>query len=301
MTHTGTNLPRFLRDLLGCCPSAGSGVHLWLFRCARYLHAFYTDKDELAELLEACAADCGRNIPSREIIAAVRDSEHCAWEPGTQARLAIKPQPRWPNPISERIASIIKDGAGLVDLWELSPIRIEDNEQHTEAIVDQLFPGNPLLCVGKSVELFDTKPREDWRGTLGSYALIVPSPMSSVLGKTKDGRDSKHCLENTGPRRFLVVEFDQGEADQHAAILIHLAAMYPLALALHSGGKSLHGWFFCQGQPEDNIHAMMTYAVTLGADPRGWTKSQFMRMPDGTRDNGKRQTVYYLNPKTIKQ
>jgi hypothetical protein len=302
MTHTADKLPRFARDLLGSCPSAGTGVHAWLFRCARVLHAFYPAKDELIELLKAAAAGCGRDIPQREIAEAVRDSENCAWQPGAGDHTSIKPQPRWPNPIPDRIAAITKDGPGLVDLWELSPYRIEDNSSRTEPIIDQLFPGNPLLCVGKSVEEFNTKPREEWRGTLATYALIVPNPMSAVWGKTKDGsKESKHTLDNTGPRRFLVVEFDQGGADEHAAILIHLAAMAPLVLALHSGGKSIHGWFFCQGQPEDKLHAFMRYAVTLGADPKGWTRSQFMRMPDGTRDNGKRQTVYFFNPSVIKQ
>jgi hypothetical protein len=43
----------------------------------------------------------------------------------------------------------------------------------------------------------------------------------------------------------------------------------------------------------------MAHAVTLGADPKLWTRSQFARMPDGTRDNGQRQTVYFFNPEVI--
>ncbi len=293
------DLPRFVRDLLSSCPTAGGGVHAWLFRCARVLHAFYPNQNELAGLLEAAAAGCGRDIPRREIVAAIRDSEPCKWQPG-QPQSGYVAEPRWPEPMSARIAEIAKDGPGLVDLWEMSPIRIDDNHQHTEEIIDRLFPGNPLLCVGKTVEVFDTKPREEWRGTLASYQLVVPSPMSAITGKTKDGKESKHTLDNTGPRRFLVVEFDQGGSDQHAAALTHLASMAPLALVLHSGGKSLHGWFYCQGQPEQKLHAFMRYAVTLGADHRGWVRSQFMRMPDGTRDNGKRQAVYFFNPGIIK-
>ena len=44
----------------------------------------------------------------------------------------------------------------------------------------------------------------------------------------------------------------------------------------------------------------MRYAVSLGADRATWTRSQFVRMPDGTRDNGKRQTVYFFNPEVLK-
>ena len=37
------------------------------------------------------------------------------------------------------------------------------------------------------------------------------------------------------------------------------------------------------------------YAVSLGADHADMDRSQFVRMPDGRRDNGKRQVVYFLN------
>jgi hypothetical protein len=123
--------------------------------------------------------------------------------------------------------------------------------------------------------------------------------MSAVTGLTKDGRESKHTLANTGPRRFLICEFDSGTADDHAAILIHLAGFAPLVCAVHSGGKSLHGWFFVAGQPEEKVKRFFRYAVSLGADDATWTRCQFVRCPDGTRDNGKRQTVFFLNFKPV--
>ena len=125
--------------------------------------------------------------------------------------------------------------------------------------------------------------------------------MSAVTGLTKDGRDSKHTLANTGERRFLICEFDTGTPDEHAALLLHLGGFAPLVCVVHSGGKSLHGWFFVAGQPESKIEKFFRYAVSLGADRATWTRSQFVRMPDGTRDNGKRQTVYFLNFKPLAQ
>lgn len=202
----------------------------------------------------------------------------------------------WPDPSPERIAAILADGYGLVDLWEASPIRLDDAEQKTEAIIDSLFPGNPLLCCGWSSRDFDTRTREGWRGELGSMQLLVPSPMTAVEGMTKDGKPSRHTLANTGARRFLVVEFDTGQIDQHAALLLHLGTMAMLVLAVHSGGKSLHGWFFVSGLPDEEVRRFFRYAVSLGADCATWTRSQFVRMPDGTRESGNRQTVYFLCP-----
>jgi hypothetical protein len=44
----------------------------------------------------------------------------------------------------------------------------------------------------------------------------------------------------------------------------------------------------------------MRYAVSLGADAATWTRSQFVRMPDGLRENGNRQVVYFFNPEVMK-
>jgi hypothetical protein len=207
---------------------------------------------------------------------------------------------QWPG-INEPLRAGVIDtvGGGLVDLWEMSPVRIDDNEQHTEEIVDRLFPGNPLLCAGRNCYRFDTKPREGWRGGLAERQLIVPSPMSAIRGTTKTGERSKHTLENTGPRRFLVCEFDTGTTDDHAALLLHLAGYAPLVLAVHSGNRSLHGWFYVHGQPDAKLERFFRYAVSLGADPILWSRTQFARMPDGVRDSGKRQPVYFFNPAAV--
>jgi hypothetical protein len=290
-------IPDFLREMLATPPRAGEGVHDWLFRIARQLHA-HLPAVEIAALLESRVANCGRHVPRAEIVSAVQNSLACAWQPGqhlTHAPFARK----WPGVNQEQRAAVIRDGGGLADLWELSRPRMEDNRQHTEEIIDRLFPSNPLLCCGKSSKEFDTRPRELWRGELSALALIAPSPMSAVTGITKYGKESKHTLANTGVRRFLVCEFDNGTADEQAALLLHLGTFAPLVCAVHSGGKSLHGWFFVAGQSEAKIEKFFRYAVSLGADRATWTRSQFVRMPDGTRDKGNRQTVFYLNFKPL--
>jgi len=208
--------------------------------------------------------------------------------------------PKWPAANLEQREAIIATGDGLVDLWEASPVRFEDSQKHTEEIIDALFPDNPLLCVGRDNLHFATRPRENFRGALVNHRLIVPSPMRARYGVTQEGKRSEHTLKNTGDRRFLIVEQDTGTADEQSAVLLHLAAIAPLVLAVHSGKKSIHGWFYCQGRSERRLLEFMHRAVILGADRQLWTRSQFTRMPDGTRDNGNRQTVYFWNPGILK-
>jgi hypothetical protein len=289
-----SDLPRFVRDLLASPPKRGEGLNLWLYRVARVLHPYRSPAD-IVHLLEA--ATIGEPVKLGEIERAVERSAAVAWNPGQRA--AITRAPAWPRVNAEQREAVIATGAGLVDLWEASPVRFTDNESHGEEIIDRLFPGNPLLCIGKSNSQFATQHRESWRGRLKDMALIVPSPMRARTGHTQNGRESEHTLQNTGQRCFLVIEQDRSGVDEQSAVLLHLAKRAPLALAVHSGSKSIHGWFFSAGQPEERLRVFMRYAVSLGADCATWTRSQFVRMPGGTRADGHPQVVYFFNPKIL--
>jgi hypothetical protein len=287
-------LPQWAADILATPPSAGEGFHLWLFRAARALWKCGRNANDIREILENAAATCGRRVSAQEISDAIKNSCARAFQsPSAQYH-------PWPIVNHEQREAVIASGFGLVDLWEISPIRFEGNAPHTEEIVDVLFPGNPWLCVGASNINFKTRRREELRGELSALALIVPSPMTAGTGHTREGKESEHSLENTGARRFLVIEQDGGTVDEQAAILQHLAERAPLALAVHSGSKSLHGWFYCAGVVEEKVSRFFRCAAALGVDPALWTRSQLTRMPDGLRDNGNQQTVYFFNPEVIR-
>lgn len=297
-------LPAFALNMLASCPSTGDGVHLWLFRVARVMHPYFEAKGDIVARIEEAAAGCGREVPIGEIEAAVENSEAYAWKPGKKQGVSRKPT--WPNCNEEQVGAIAAGGVGLVDLWGWSPVHFVDDEC-SEEIVDALFPGNPLICCGRRIDTdFGTGRREEWRGQLARQQFIVPSPMIAEEGQRKSGNGiSPRTLENTGPRRFLVIEFDHGHTDTHAAVLWHLGKLAPLVLVVHSGGKSLHGWFACDGQPEERVLRFMRYAVSLGADPATWTRCQFVRMPGGLRPRGKsnrwaqRQQVFHFNPENL--
>ncbi len=293
-------LPQYIRDLVACPPKAGDGVHAWLFRLARHLHAHRTP-EEITDLLRAAVDDCGREVTDREILDAVNNSSACASQP-VQSRVrsngASKTVSKWPAVNAKARAAAVANSSitCVADLWESSPWRCDDG-MDAEMYLDILFHGNPLLCLGHSKSRFSTAPREDFRGRAAQHSLIVPSPMTSIWGLTQDGKRSMHTLASTGPRRYLVLEFDNASFDEQVAIIDHLSAFAPLAMVLSSGGKSLHSWWPCVGRAEDQCRRFFRYAVSLGADPATWTRSQFVRLPQGWRaDKGVRQNVYYFNP-----
>jgi len=288
---TTSTLPSWAADILGSTPARGDGLNRWLLRGAIALRRCGRDDAEITETLRAATA--AEAIKPGEIErAVVRSTQYM-----TDGSAPAPTRRTWPSMDAALRQRIIDQsgGVGAVDLWERSPSRLVDEGPDAETLIDLLFPGNPLLCCAASVATAATMPRTYWRGKLAGLSFIVPSPMTTRTGRTQDGRKSPRCLGNVGPRKYLVVEQDAGTRDEQAAILLHLATKAPLVMVLSSGGKSLHGWFSCAGATEDRLRAFFAYAVRLGADPSTVTQCQLVRLPEGTRDNGKRQAVYYLN------
>lgn len=290
-------LPQFLRDLLSSPPVAGSGVHPWLFRMARQLHA-HRDEQTICDMLAAAVDGCGRHVPEAEIVAAVSSAKECAWQPNSTGRaVTTRPAPKWPTLDQAKRQSVIDTGTGVVDIWTASPIYPTLDSTDTDFFLAELFPGNPLLCIGRDMASFTTAPRQDFRGRLHDKTLIVPSAMNARTGLTKKGKVSAHTLDNTGPRTYLVTEFDSGTADEQAALILHLREFAPLVMVLSSGGKSIHAWWKCHGISESVTLRFFRYAVSLGADDATWTRCQFVRLPQAYRPEKERwQEVYYFNP-----
>jgi hypothetical protein len=241
---------------------------------------------------------------------------------------ARQPNRDWPAADLELIRSITLDRTGkrLEELLERSPLRLRDMPDiqpgTTDAIIHRKFPGDPLLCLGVnnySTETYRLSSTKD----LHRFRLIVPSPMTKLTGITQDGRESGRCLDNTGPRQYLVTEFDFKEFDGQqrptkyapliadwraagmtvqdacAAIILEMLPSGPLSMVVYSGGKSLHAWWWCLGESEEpgsKLHRFMCGAAQRGADTATYTRSQFVRMPGAIRlNNGVKQSVHYLD------
>lgn len=291
-----------LRMLLKPCPAEGNGVHKWAYYAAcRCIDMGVTDDDAIPAVEAMMTRD---PKPENEVESAFQSAR--GERPSTYGK--------WPKVSDQKIAAAVAGGPTLLELWDSSPVKLSGTANRTEEFIDALFPGNPLLCVGQTNRVFDTLTREEWRGALEAKQLLVPSPMTARKGRTKSGKPSAHTLDNTGPRQYLTIEFDQGGLDSHAAILNHLSKSAPLAMVVFSGSKSLHGWFYGGGRPEEQLLPFMQKAVMLGADRATWGLSQFVRMPDGQRV-GKcnpdalpagfprvpvgRQAVIYFNPEVM--
>ncbi len=154
----------------------------------------------------------------------------------------------------------------------------------TWPLLRALFPDRKtLLCLGND-ERSVVVIHRDAELHPENLQFIVPNGMTSFTGCNKDGIITTRALSNTGPRRFLVVEFDfsyfdrsgkhrtiwydtlgrlhamgRTPQDMCASLLSELsmseqaAGVCRLALVVFSGNKSLQGWFYVAGKTDQEL------------------------------------------------
>jgi hypothetical protein len=168
----------------------------------------------------------------------------------------------------------------------------------------RVLPEKPLLCF-----VYD-KHKPGGIATSWDDPALSPFPplmvANPILGKaayTTSGRLSARALANVGVRQFLVLEFDSGSKDAHAAIIWHLGHRWrkhdvELRMVLDSGRRSLHSWFDVRHLNEKQIWQLCRYAYQLGADRATFGKAQLVRVPGAWRpEESKRQLVYFIRSK----
>lgn len=292
------------------CPDEGQGVNNWTIRVAWQLRKEGFKADEAQAMMQDRTTRSEPWVAVAEIARAI-ETVYGA-KPKKAAR---KPKPKWPKFQEDVVSRILESPITLDQFRESSPSNTGISP--FEAI-DILFPGDPLLCMGARKDRIDTRPKSAWEQDILRCQLIVPSPMTTRTGLNQSGRESLRCLGNTGDRRFLIVEQDppawdtldqeskshyvdeQGykahQLSNQATVLSHLKTWAPLACAVFSGSKSLHGWFFVENLTEADQIRFFRYCVQLGADATMWTKCQFTRLPGGRRTPDlTHQTIHYID------
>jgi len=274
-------------------PPPYHGIHCWLLEAAWECRKQGATARQAIEILVGYDGMLRRPLQPLEAHRAVERAYSTVLEGKAYTR---SPRvPLWNEAETTRLTGI--HGTTHVSLRERSPV-VPDDTLTQLRVLEGLFPDPAgLLCIGKDSWRFHTGCLAE-HGEIGTSQFIVPAYMTATTGVTLDGKVSMHAKSNTGPRRFIVCDFDGPPSSQHASIITQLETLRPLILVVHSGGKSLHAWFPVINPEEDEI--FWKVAVALGADPALWRNpSSFVRLPLGLRDNGVRQQVLFFNPDAI--
>lgn len=269
------------------------GIHAWMMSAAWQGKKAALSAEETAKAMYAFEEEARRPFQAGEVEDAV-DKVY-----GDKVRQAVKRKPREPKvgynaEYARRIyeampvvLDLLRSASPVTEPWELDPADV----------LRMLFAGdNTLVCAGRTSMDFATATLEE-HGDLTSHQLVVPGAMTAREGwtKSKPRKRSAHTLDNTGARVFNVLDFDSPPTKWQPALILHLMKFRPAALILSSGGKSLHAWFPVFEHESDNAK-FWALAIALGADPAlRSNRSQFVRMPNGRRDNGQPQGVVLLD------
>jgi hypothetical protein len=310
-------LPPHIKELLDNWPTRGStgdrARHRHILSIANGLR-HYVSAEEAVELIRA---KMPRPPKGREVEQTVAR----AYKIETVPKTDVPPPHRVDIGLIEDIVAE-RIGArknALAELEEKSPAPIPGA---TAEILYQLFNPEDLICVaGADYHRAVTRALKQFCfGNGSSSELIVANPMLEPYTLDAAGKRHYRTLANTGPRRFMVCDFDLKGSDFEplislwakygvtvqdaaAALIDYLADYGPLALVTYSGNVSLQAWFYCQGESESKNSKMRAFfesAVIIGADRAGWTRCQFFRLPLATRANtGRLQSVHYFNPETV--
>lgn len=311
------------------CPESGTGerlVHRWILSAGNAFRERGLPADQAHDLI---IANLTRNEkPRGEVAEAIAK----AYGANVGSKSTGSAKPKWPEGDLSLVEKIVADADGfrIDDLQDRSPIHFGDGLPHSAEVVEALFgcDDETLICIGRSRSQFTTNSFGALKDQLSGEQFIVPSPMSARTWTKDSGELSEKGNANTGPRRNIVIEFDIAKLDKAgkptkwapliekwqaagitvkdamAALIWHLKQKGPLVCVVDSGGKSLYAWFYCAGESEEpgsRLRRFFEYAVAIGADSATWTRSQFVRMPDGKRDNGNRQTVLYFDINAAKR
>lgn len=249
----------------------------------------------IRQMVDAVREDTGRFTPDREILSAIQYAYEVTPSTGTPR---TRPWPQANKTLQAECRRLSKRREwSLERLREASALDAKTADETTPEwyLAAMLGGGDPLVCVGQGVAKFETAPLSAFRGQLNLWEFVVPNAMSALEGKRKsDGELSAHTLDNTGPRQNIVVEFDDGASfDEQAARHIWLSEFRSLRMVVFSGSKSLHGWYQATNEADDR--KFMEEAVRLGADSKTWLRSQFVRLPNGQREDGIIQKVEFFD------
>ena len=294
-------------DRLAVAPQAGS-THRWLAQVASGVCHAVTPEQCAAFLRRCCAVHVAhRRVPEREIRAAVwfaygekgwrtesRGQRAVARGQANYGRKAIE----WPEKNAEVIARVLATVAPVFDGESSTGLRPAD-------VLPLLFRPGELVCTGAESERAVVRPVEAAVADADGLQFICVNPMRGLSAINFSGRPSPRCQNNVALRRYLVAEFDDAALGKRgqAQLVTALAETAPLVMAVDSGGKSVHAWFYVEGMARRDQARFFALACLFGADATRWDICGWLRMPGGTRvkaDGSRaRQRILYWAPEAM--
>lgn len=311
-------------DALRNFPATGEGCHCALLSVANIGALAEKSPEEVFRDLRA-RAHGKRLVPDSEIRAAVNKAFRDAKCGGSFAMSAPRPPPAFDPAKMLRGILATGDGAGVADLWENSPIRVDWKPELDPArLLALLYVSEDKLFIGAR---HDTGPEHvktaaDWRARFEAGVPvpehIIPNPLTGEQGQTKEGQPSFRSDSCVAKFSFALLEFDTTpeslrKPGQTADAWPRetqcqfwagaLAFNWPIAALIDSGNTSIHAWLAVNAadvaswEKQVECELFARRLVPLGVDRACRNEARLSRMPGHFRAEKSRwQRILYLNP-----
>ena len=298
-------------DAVGQCPSAGSGVHAWMMRCANLAAIANVPPAEAETAINQGMSRVPN--PTNEVVTAIQKAyaEIIPGHVGAWQSSQPKPSPR-KLPGTARAFIHKGDGAGENDWLAASPVRFnhDPGPHQALALLDALYTPEDFLFCG---EKYGADVLAVWRlrGQIADGGPvpphIIPNPMTGRPGRKKDGGLSYRCDNSVEAFRFAVAEIDEGLTRAEQLALWWGFASAPIAALIDSGGKSIHAWLKVDRPDrvswERDVEQTLfdRVLIPLGCDRQCRNESRLSRMPGHYRSEKEAwQRLLYLNPEAVR-
>lgn len=304
-------------ESLRTIPAPGGGCHTYLMRVANLGALAGLTATTIESNIRAHIPHGGRRVPDKEIVDAVRKALTECRALSDRPRYTPSRRPQKPSPPFDGktyMQSLLArgDGAGVADLWELSPFRIdwEPGPLDSITLLESLYTPEDCLFIGgvydKSVETVERQLTRIRAGNVAAH--IIPNPVDGKQHASASGEPSCRCDHAVIDHRFCVVEFDVMPKPDQLAFWYSIIAgqLLHVACLIDSGGKSIHAWLRVN-LPDATAwdhhirhglyHPDTGRMTILGADRACQNPSRLSRLPGHYREEkGNWQRLLYLNP-----
>jgi hypothetical protein len=185
-------------------------------------------------------------------------------------------------------------------ILKMSPVKILPQEPID--YLQRLYPETRLICLGKGLHSCTTELLASFPEPLEKYSVIVPSYMTSRFGQLKetnaDGSKSRgpRCNANTGHPRYLVFQSETLTVEEQVRAIKDLGRKAKLVLVVRVGRKRIEGWFSAKKLNPTNLRSLRCYAAAIGAPKSVFFDCHPYGLPQGTGEQGKRNSVLYWDP-----
>lgn len=309
-------LPDWIVKKLAHAPRRGEGCHLWLYGMACDLLPWRAEERVYAIIREAVN---DLRVMDREIRETVKNALHGAnlWQPGggsCHGGIVCSEDPLKPFDLQAWLKDHCPNEITELDLEGSCPdFYFTTPLAPWQLALRAAIPDNEIVCV----QSFNNDPPPQAAKSVGEWLkhsdapgqFICINPLKDAAGVLKEREDgsvcrSVRCLANISRRLYIVVEFDSHDMGTQLRIHAWLSLFLPLLLLVHSGRRSVHGWYYVPGMSDEEVQALFSFLKLLGVDGACKDASRLTRLPGavrqdrdahGTITQGEFQQLLYLD------